>query len=212
MEVQKVVTRLRPKMESFGLKAEELQGFAAEIAKDLTSEDTTDESIDAHIDAVLPYLQFAQKYSNRIIEDSRKKAQPAKKTEPADETDDDDSGKKSKKKDDEMPAWFKTYQEAQDKRFETLEKAKFTETYAKKMTERFKDIDPEFYAIAAEGKSFDSDEEFDAFAKKIEDGWTTYSQKLANEGLSRMAKPKGKTENPEDEFVAQMKEINKLKE
>jgi hypothetical protein len=209
MEVQKVAARLKPKVASFGFNEKELQGIAAKIANNLTSEDATDEDIDAQIDAAVPYLQVAQSVSNRVIEENRKKATP-KKTEPAEDEDDEDgdSGKKSKKKD-EAPDWFKEYVGKQEERFKALETAKAAETYTKKMTERFKDIDPEFYSIAAEGKSFENDDDFEAFATKIEEKWTAYSQKLANEGLSRRAKPKGKAEDPEEEFVAQMREINK---
>lgn len=218
---QRVLQALKkkPKIASLGFNDKELKGIAAKIADNLKSEeDAKEEDLDAEIDsqieAALPYLETAQSVANRIVNDKSVKSK--KETKKSDDDEDDDyednendiqkeSAKNISKKsvqkqsrtrsEEEPPSWFKEYVEKQEKRIEAIEKAKSAESYSKKMAERFKNIDSEFYSVAAEGKQFDSDEDFEAFATKIEEKWDAYSQKLANEGLSRMAKPKGKEEN-----------------
>ncbi|MBE6244257.1 MAG: hypothetical protein E7108_01880 [Bacteroidales bacterium] len=103
--------------------------------------------------------------------------------------------------------------ESIEQKFADLKEQESQKSYADKMKERFKDIDPEFYEVASKGRKFDSEEEFEAFATDIEESWGKYSQKLAQEGLSRMAKPKGSgTEKKQDAISKELQDRIKERE
>ncbi|MEG0808534.1 MAG: hypothetical protein RR410_09320, partial [Alistipes sp.] len=87
------------------------------------------------------------------------------------------------------PEWFKSYREKQEGRIAQLEQSKLSEQFNAALNTRFASIDKEFYQTALEGRHFQTQDEVDAFAQKVETNWQAYSQKLANEGLSRMSKP-----------------------
>lgn len=91
---------------------------------------------------------------------------------------------------------------------QALKSEKQTQTHMSTLLSRFKDkkIDEDFYAEALEGRVFDSDEDVEAFASRIETRWATYSQKLADEGLERMGAPAGGSEAKKGEISAELKE------
>lgn len=209
MELQEIVELIRPKVKKLGLNQKEVEKLSKTILSTL-AEDATSEDAEKAIDGVLPYLELAQSQANRVIEAARKKAEQqkaqTKKTdgeEDGDDEDDDDEGdgeveqkqqknkKPTKKADNAIMNYLKKMEESLNERFAKLESRESEKVFARKMKERFKDIDPEFYQMAAEGRTFNSEDEFEDFATKVEENWGKYSQKLANEGLSRMAKPKG---------------------
>ena len=192
MTLQEVLELVKPKVKKFGLNAKEVEKAAKQILSTL-SEDAKEEDAEKAIDGVLPYLELAQSQANRVIEDARKKAEQKKQKEEEDEDEEEDEETKPKKKptkSDKFDELLKNL-ESFEQKFADLEETESQKSYAKKMQERFKDIDPEFYEVASKGRKFNSEEEFEAFATDIIDSWGKYSQKLANEGLSRMAKPKG---------------------
>ncbi len=192
MTLQEVLELVKPKVKKFGLNAKEVEKAAKQILSTL-SEDAKEEDAEKAIDGVLPYLELAQSQANRVIEDARKKAEQKKQKEEEDEDEEEDEETKPKKKptkSDKFDELLKKL-ESFEQKFADLEEKESQKSYAKKMQERFKDIDPEFYEVASKGRKFNSEEEFEAFATDIIDSWGKYSQKLANEGLSRMAKPKG---------------------
>lgn len=198
MTLEEVIELVRPKVKRLGLNTKEVEKAARQIHSTL-AEDATTEDAEKAIDGVLPYLELAQSQANRVIEEARKKAD-RKKTEEKEEegeedTDSDEDAEKKKpakkKAENSLETKLNEFMESINQRFAKLDKEESRKTYSKKMEERFKDIDPEFYQMAAEGREFKSDEEFEDFATKVTENWGKYSQKLANEGLSRMAKPKG---------------------
>lgn len=116
----RVFARMKPKTASLGFSKEELEAIAAVIAGNLDSDDTTEEDIDALIDAALPLLRVAQKAANRIIEKARKKATLPKATEGS-EKEPNLSGATTPPTSDEEPDWFKNYRETQEKRLAAIE-------------------------------------------------------------------------------------------
>ncbi|MEG1464769.1 MAG: hypothetical protein RSC11_07720 [Mucinivorans sp.] len=200
METTKVFARLKPKAASLGFNDKELEGVAAQIANNLTSDDATDTDIDAAIAAALPYLSVAQAAANRTIEAARKKTTPNPKSDESHE----DPADKTPPQNTE-PEWFKSYREKQEGRITQLEQSKLSEQFDAALNTRFASIDKEFYQTALEGRHFQTQDEVDAFAQKVETNWQAYSQKLANEGLSRMSKPQSGEKPKEDtEAVADL--------
>lgn len=70
---------LKPKVVSLGFNEKELESAVKGILKlnpDLEKEDTTDDAINAILDAVIPILGVAQQNATRVINDSKKQNQP----------------------------------------------------------------------------------------------------------------------------------------
>lgn len=90
----------------------------------------------------------------------------------------------------------------------TLKTEKQAQTFTSTLLSRFKDkkIDEDFYAEALEGRQFNSNEDVEAFASRMETRWEKYSQKLADEGLERMSAPAGGSGTKKDEISPELKE------
>ena len=196
MKLEEVIELLNPKVKELGLNKKEVEKAAQTIHSAL-AEDATNEDAEKAIDNALPYLEMAQSHANRVVEQMRKeekKKKPVQQDDDDDDTVSDDDKKKPAKKTDDMDKLIqelKELKESFNQRVAKLEKEESKKSYQKKMAEEFKDIDPEFYQVASEGREFNSDDEFSEFVTKVKTSWGNYSQKLANEGLARMAKPKG---------------------
>ena len=219
MTLKELLELVKPKVKSLGLNQKEVEEAAKQILSTL-AEDVTTEDAEKAVDGVLPYLKLAQSQANRVIEEARKKAAQKKKDEDEDEEDEDEEDepkpkpkqKKKTTKTDKIDALLKKMESIEQK-FADLKEQESQKSYADKMKERFKDIDPEFYEVASKGRKFDSEEEFEAFATDIEESWGKYSQKLAQEGLSRMAKPKGSgTEKKQDAISKELQDRIKERE
>lgn len=77
--MERILKLLKPKVVSLGFNQNELESAVKGILKlnpDLEKEDTTDEGINAILDAVIPILGVAQQNATRVINDSKKQNQP----------------------------------------------------------------------------------------------------------------------------------------
>lgn len=109
--LQQVLKALKPKVKRYGFKREDVESFAAAIAKKLDiADDASDEdvasAIEDAIDDAIPYIEAAQKQSSRIVRRKLREAREANEDEDDDDDEDDDEeddddeepkGKKSKK-------------------------------------------------------------------------------------------------------------------
>lgn len=194
--IELILKALKPKVKAFGFNKRELQGIAAKIADDLTSEeDASDEDVNAeiekNIDAVLPIIAFGQSYANRVIN-------AAKKNEEDDDDDVKSPSNKSKlqaeKKSNEMPEWAQAIidsnaalkaeiaglkgERVADSRKGKLEKLLAnTGTFGSRTLKSFAKM------------KFDSDEDFDDFYAEVEDDLKALNQERANAGLSNLGVP-----------------------
>lgn len=190
-----VFQSLKPRVKALGFNKNELKGVAAKIANNLNIEDdATDEDVNAAIeeaiDAVMPYLEFTQKVSSRVINDYKKTT-----GKPVDGDDDDDDiepqPKKQKQTKDDTPEWAQLLV----KQVEEL-KGELTAVKAKEKTATRKD---KLSAILKDAGSygsrtmknfakmkFETDEEFDEFLEEVEADLEAYNQERANEGLGKL--------------------------
>lgn len=196
--IELILKALKPKVKAFGFNKKELQGIAAKIADDLTSNDDASEEdvnaeIEKNIDAVLPIIAFGQSYANRVIN-------AAKKNEVDDEDDNDDKSTSSKskspagKKSNEIPEWAQAIVDSNaalkaeiaglkgervaDSRKGKLEKLLAnTGTFGTRTLKSFAKM------------KFDSDEDFDDFYAEVEDDLKALNQERANAGLSNLGVP-----------------------
>lgn len=213
---QMVLNALKPKVKAFGFNQKELKGIAARIAGNLTSteeasvEDVNAE-IDTQIDAVIPFLQFAQSQSNRVIEEWRKN-HPEFKEE--DDDDDDDTqpvitkSKSSKKnpapKNEENEMFKKVLEEMASLRGEIsdLKNEKKSTTRKDRLDNLLKDtgIFGSRTLKSFSKMNFESDEDFEEFYEEVQADLESYNQERANNGLAKLGKvpqTKGTTEKIE---------------
>lgn len=177
----KVFERLKPKAASFGFNDDELKTAAEYIAGSLAAE-ATDEMIDAAIDQFAPILGLSQKASQRSFSNLKAQfekdhpvpptPQPAPAPQPA------PTPAPQNTPTEEIPAWFKTYQEQRDKeaadlkaKLEKMEKDKANEGFSSRALAGLKDVDEKYYGLMLKGREFQSNEEVDAFVGEVKSGW-----------------------------------------
>lgn len=194
---QMVLEALKPKVKAFGFNKKELKGIAAKIANNLNSEeDASEEDVNAEIntqiDAVIPYLQFAQSQANRLLEEWRKNH-----PETEDEEDDEPIQTKVSKKNppknenNEQLKQLLDAVTALTSEVANLKKEKTTTTRRSRLEELLKDTGT-FGSRTLKSfskMSFDSDEEFEEFLEEIKEDLDNYNQERANDGLGKLGKP-----------------------
>lgn len=205
---QMVLTMLKPKVKAFGFNLKELKGIAAKIANNLTSEeDASEEDVNAEIntqiDAVIPYLQFAQSQANRLLEEWRKNHPEAE-----DEEDDESIQTKVSKKNPPKNENNEQLQKLLDAvtaltgEVANFKKEKTTTTRRSRLEELLKDTGT-FGSRTLKSFSkmnFDSDEEFEEFLEEVKEDLDNYNQERANDGLGKLGRPHetgGKTKENE---------------
>jgi hypothetical protein len=186
----KVLTTLKPKALSLGFNPIELDGVAATIAANLTAESTDDE-IEAAVNAVIPYLQVSQSVSNRII--NAEKAESTKalaKIEADKEAARILAGGAPPKTTEEKPQWAIDL----EKRLEAIStgnvskdrKATFEATLTGLMPKQKESMLKDFDRI-----NFTDDADFQTYLTEKSATILGINQELADEGLSKMARPAG---------------------
>lgn len=215
---QLVFSKLKPKAKAYGFNVKELKGIAAKIADNLTSEDDASEEdvnaeIDTQIDAVLPYLSFAQSQANRLLDEWKKK-NPVADIDDDDDDDDDEPSKgklsknvttksKKTKTEDEEPAWFKAYREMVDERFAKMDGEKTSNSRKAKLEALLKDTGT-FGTRTLKSftkMSFNDDDEFDEFYAEVEADLKAFNQERADAGLSAMGNPPGAVKGGKKEEI-----------
>jgi len=205
----KVLAQLKLKASSLGFNQTELDGVATSIAANLTAESTDDEVATA-VTTVLPYLQLSQSSSNRII--NAEKAKQA--TEALAKIEADKEAARilaggTPPKTDETSAM--AILEARLKALESGNaskdrKATFEATLSGLMPKQKESMLKDFDRI-----NFTDDADFQTYLAEKSVTILGINQELADEGLSKMARPAGggseKTEL--DEFAKMQAEINK---
>jgi hypothetical protein len=190
---EKVLKTLKPKVVALGFSEEELNEISSNIASGL-NEEATEEEINAMISGVIPILKVSQKAVNRIVN--------AKQPKPVDQQKaGQEEPEKSPQKEDLSALIANAVRSAINPLADEITAMKAEKIQQKNMVtvrEKCKHMDPEFFEAAIDGRNFDTQDQVDSFCVSLEKRWNTYSQKLANEGLSRLSKPAGGQETPPD--------------
>lgn len=194
------MSMLKPKVKAFGFTQKELQGIAAQIADNLTSEeDASDEDVNAeiekNIEAVLPILKLGQSYANRVINDSKKNEEEDSNDDSEEEDSKQNKSTKTKeKKSDEIPAWAQALIDSNKSLSEQLaaiKGEKVTDGRRTKLEKLLKDTGA--YGTRTlksfSRMKFDSDDEFDEFFSEVEEDLKSFNQERANAGLSKLGAP-----------------------
>lgn len=198
---------VKPNITSLGFTKEELEGVAETVSQNL-SEESSEEQIEAEVEKTLKILKVSQQAANRVINATKTKAPKG-----ADDPDPNKGGKKPEEAEDE-PSWFSKYREETESKLQKLQNANLAESRRKLFEATIEGLLPkqkEAMLKDFDRVSFKDEEDFEAYRKEKEALVLEINQELANEGLSKMAKPASgtKAKSDEDEFVKLMEDINK---
>lgn len=207
MDKNRVFLLLKPKASSFGFNKDELQGIAEIISNNQAlSDDSTDEDINAQIDAVIPFLHVGQKQANRLAQ-----------AKPNPNADAGNGGSKPSVTDpklDDEPAWFRAYREQQDARFRAIELKDVAQQREARLQDLLKDAGAYGKAILRSAKrmNFQSDEEFSQWYSEVESDLQAYRQELGNQALGGNSKPNpsssaGGTQTASEEDIKALAEL-----
>lgn len=219
-KIQLVLESLKPKVKALGFNKKELQGIASQIANNLNADDEISEDelsaqVNTQIDAILPYLQFAQSQANRVIDSwkrtNNKEAEESEEKEieqPKVKTEGSEMAKAMKdllSVVSGLKEEVKTLKGANlhDKRTQRLEAIiKDTGSFGKMTMKQFSRM------------KFDTEEDFDEFIQEVENDLKSFNQERADAGLSKLgavgAPDKKKEKEDEPYSEAELKELAKF--
>lgn len=190
---EKILASLKTKhadlIKSLGLGEKALLGIAAMLAITVTEESQIETVVSS--DGVEEALKGVQGEVDGRVNDAVKKAKAKEKPEGGDgkETTTKKTGANDDGDDDEkVPSWAKGLVEKLDNATKELEAFKAEKT-AKTLSQRIidklteKKVDDDYITDQLDGRTFDSEEDADAFVEKVEGSWGKLKQKFANEKL-----------------------------
>lgn len=184
---KRVLDLMKPKCAKLGFSKEELNNAADRVAGKF-NEESTDEEINAEIDAVIPYLEIAQSAANRVINASRKPE--GNRQEPTGSTEPEKKPEGSKENNPEPSDVEKAINAAFEKhvkpvvdRLDRIETAGLSQSLAERVRDGLKDVDEDYYQPFLEGRQFTSEDEATAFVEQVQGAWKTFSEKHASAGL-----------------------------
>lgn len=212
--MERILKLLKPKVVSLGFNEKELESAVKGILKlnpDLEKEDTTDEAINAILDAVIPILGVGQQNSTRVINEFKKKQNnpnPPKETEEGNPNPQPEniSDKLEKKLDLLMNeiAGLKGEKTRDSRKAQLEQVVKDAGKYGQKILKEFEE---------RTYKTFENDEEFEAYLESTKQDVLDYLQEEKDKGLSNFSsiggsnKPVSKGE-PDKETVEEI--VNNL--
>lgn len=206
MDKNRIFLLLKTKASSFGFNKEELQGIAEIISNNQAlSDDSTDEEINAQIEAVIPFLQVGQKQASRLAR---------AKSEPNPNAGNDGKPLVTDPKLEDEPAWFRAYREAQEERIRAIEQRDTTTRREARLQELLKDAGAYGRMILASAKrmSFQSEEDFSEWLDEVQADLQTYRQEQGDKVLGGNAKPNpsssaGNTQTASEEDIKALAEL-----
>ncbi len=175
MNLEKIMKILKTKAASLGFNEEELKVAAELISGRLNSEDASDDDINAEVEAVMPILKVAQANSSRIV--SKAKATP--KVEPA------KPGPATPQDDDDAPAWFKKYTEANEQRLARIEGERTMQSRKTQLEAIVKDsgVFGDKLLKSFGRMSFETEEDFAAFLEETKTDLNDFNKDLETKGI-----------------------------
>lgn len=186
--MERILKLLKPKVVSLGFNQNELESAVKGILKlnpDLEKEDTTDEAINAILDAVIPILGVGQQNSTRVINEFKKKQNnpnPPKETEEGNPNPQPEniSDKLEKKLDLLMNeiAGLKGEKTRDSRKAQLEQVVKDAGKYGQKILKEFEE---------RTYKTFENDEEFASYLESTKQDVTEFIQEEKDRGLSNFS-------------------------
>lgn len=196
---------LKDKCSDMGLSVKSLEEIA-EMGSNGLTEESTQEQIEEAVNRSLPIAKLMQAEATRWA--AARKSQNTSKEQ---------DGRKNKA--DEMPDWFKTYQQQQKEErenllaeIEKLKGGKVEEFRTNQVNTVLANAKPSFKErVLRDFKrmKFDADEDFTVYLEELKNDLETYEQEEANREANRSYKPVfGERKNKEDVSPALQQRIN----
>lgn len=193
----RVLNRLKTKASSFGFNREEMMSIAEIISGNQTlTDESSDEDIDASINAVIPLLGLSQKFATRLVNASKTNQDPSDGgTPPAIDP----------KPNDNEPEWAKAMtamaanMEAMAKRLATYEQESSRAKRTQHLSEVLKDTGAYGKSIlnSVERMNFKDDADFESWLDGVKEEAKAFKQDESNNALGRNAKPQGGNVTPD---------------
>ena len=174
-------------IKSQGLGEKALLGIAAMLA--ITVKEETEIETVVSSDGVVEALKGVQGEIDGRVNDAVKKAKAKEKSEGGDDKDTTTKKENPNDGDDEkVPSWAKGLVDKLDnatKELEAFKAEKTAKTLGQRIIEKLKEkkVDDDYITDQLDGRTFDSEEDADAFVEKVEGSWGKLKQKFANEKL-----------------------------
>lgn len=207
---EKILQMLKPKAASFGFNEEELKGVIAVIANKLKdSEEATEEQINAEIEAVIPFLQVAQKNASRVI--TKAKAEFEAKAKKEIDLKETGEGKGAKN---EKPDWFKEFEQKMESRFAKIDSDNIAKSRKEQLESVLKDsgLFGKQTMKSFEKMKFETEEEFVDFLEETKTDLKAYNEEREKAGLKvpPIGGGGGKSKQPQQNEVLTDEEIENL--
>lgn len=191
---KKILEKLKTKYKDLGLGESILKVFADKLAKTVKEES----EIDTVVEDVESDLRIYQSLTdqNRTLQKKVQELEEKKDEEGDDKNPTPNTNPKpeEERKDSEMPAWAKALVESNKALSDNLQKLqaeKIQQSNAEKLTSKLKElgVKENFYKIHIDGKTFENDEQIEAFATQLKEHQDAYDQTLSNDLLKNQASP-----------------------
>ncbi|MCL1654227.1 hypothetical protein M2T28_16505 [Elizabethkingia miricola] len=184
---EKILSGLKTKYKDLGLSETILKGIANKLARSVEKEEDIETAVAGVEDDLKIFQSLADQnrtLASKVAELEKGKApdpnptpEPTPNPEPPKPTGGED-----------VPEWAKTLTEKLDKQAEYitgLQTEKVNKTNAEKLVSKLKElgVNESFYGLHVQGKTFEKDDEIDAFATTVKEAEDKYLQDTSNEKL-----------------------------
>ncbi|MVM35270.1 hypothetical protein GO755_34935 [Spirosoma sp. HMF4905] len=181
----KEIARFKVKFPKLNLSKARLASIKLKV-----DDEADDDAIDLKLDEANEMFPFAdiQKNDDRIATDASKEKEKQQKENSAGS--DNDKTKDSAQ--DDMPGWFKSYIEKNDKRLEAIEQGKTLDTRKSQLEAKLKDATDAFKNTTLKAfnrMQFKDDEEFNSYLEEVETDAAEFVQTEANASLGQTKPP-----------------------
>lgn len=193
MLLEQILKELKTKYKDLGLGDDYLKVTAKRLARTVKEESEISDAV-ADLEEEMKFQQ-SQNDTLRTLKNQVKKFEEGGKNqegkgeekEPKQETEE-------KKPTEDVPVWAKALidsNKALSEKLETLEKEKISQSNEQKLISKLKElgVNENFYTLQIEGKTFQNDEEIDAFANVIKEKEISFFQSISNEKLGNVTPP-----------------------
>lgn len=187
---EKILQQLKTRYKDLGLSETILKVMAEKLA--LTVKEETE--IESSIETVAGEMKIFQSFADqqRTLQAEIKKLAEAKPEEKKPEVKPEEVKPEEGEK---VPAWAQALLDANKTLTDDLNNfkaEKSNQSNAEKLTSKFKElgVNENFYNLQMQGKTFQNDEEIEAFATSVKDAEDAYLQSTNNTRLAAMSPPK----------------------
>lgn len=195
MLLEQILKELKTKYKDLGLGDDYLKVIAKRLAKTVKEESEISDAV-ADLEDEMKFQQ-SQNDTLRTLKNQVKKFEEGEKNQEVKNKSQEPREEKREERSENqevMPVWAKALidsNKALSEKLETLEKEKISQSNGQKLISKLKElgVNENFYTLQIEGKTFQNDEEIEAFASAIKEKETSFLQSISNVKLGNVTPP-----------------------